>query len=202
MSKMITRPESFSGWLRARTERPVSVMAQGLVNVGMTANGLTLIGFLLACSAALLAAQGALSSAGLVYLLSGPFDALDGAVARVSQRESRFGAALDSILDRYGEALLLGGIGYHFAANDNGTGLALLFAALVGSLMVSYARARSEGLGVENKTGILSRVERMIVLGLALLTTWVAQGLAIIAILAHFTVAQRLWAIKRASGGE
>lgn len=199
---MITRSDAdgqksatLSARLREWAEKPVTTIARGLVNIGMTPNGLTVIGFLLACAAALLAAQGALTNAGVVYLLSGPFDALDGAVARLGRHASRFGAILDSTLDRYGEAIILSGLGFHLATEGNWIGLALAFAALIGSIMVSYVRARSEGLGIENTVGILTRFERMVVLVLSLLTTWVLPGLAIMTVLTHFTVAQRLRSI-------
>jgi CDP-diacylglycerol--glycerol-3-phosphate 3-phosphatidyltransferase len=172
-------------------------MAAGLVRLGITANGLTIMGTLVGAGAAVLAAQGNYLSAGILFLCAGPFDALDGAVARASGKETRFGALLDSTLDRYSEALLLSGIGFSLARSGDWIGLLLAFLAVLGSLMVSYTRARSEGLAMDNKVGLLTRFERIILLGLAMLTGLVVHGLWVLTILTHFTVAQRVWHIYR-----
>jgi len=190
---------TLTAWMRRVTGGMVNRTAVGLVRLGITPNGLTITGLLLAIMAALLAAQGKLTDAGLVYLLGGPFDALDGAVARVGGKSSAFGAVLDSTLDRYGEALLLTGIGYALTTQGNGVGVVLAFLTLLGSVMVSYTRARSEGLGIDNKGGLFTRVERIILLGLGLMLGLLMPVLWLLAILTHITVAQRLWHVYRAS---
>lgn len=194
--------ETLTAWARRVSAGLVNGMAAGLVRLGISANGLTIMGTLVGVGAAVLAAQGRYLAAGILFIFAGPFDALDGAVARASGKVSRFGALLDSTLDRYSEALLLTGIGFSLARGGDWIGLILAFVAMLGSLMVSYTRARSEGLAVDNKVGLLTRFERIVLLSLALLTGWVVPGLWILAILTHFTVAQRVWHVYRASADE
>ena len=192
---------NLTAWLRRHTGATVNRVAQGFVRLGLTPNGLTIIGLLLSAISAMLAAQGKTVEAGLLYLLSGPFDALDGAVARASGKASPFGAILDSTLDRYGEAFLLTGIGYNAFRGHDGVGLVLCFVTLLGAVMVSYTRARSEGLGIDNKGGLLTRVERMILLGIGLLVGLHILALWALAVMTHITVGQRLWRVYRASQG-
>ncbi len=191
----------FTSWLREKSGGFVTRLAKGLVKLGITANGLTIIGLLLSIAAAILAAQGKFVYAGFVYLLAGPFDALDGAVARESNQATAFGAIFDSTLDRYAEVFLLTGIGYRFSEMGDSLAVVLTFMAALGSIMVSYARARSEGLGFNYKGGLFTRVERIIVLGLGLILNLVSPALLIMALLTHVTVAQRLWHVYRSSQG-
>jgi CDP-diacylglycerol--glycerol-3-phosphate 3-phosphatidyltransferase len=188
-----TRPESLSDLLRPVFKGLVDRIASSMIRIGVSPNGLTIIGALLGVCAALLAAQGAYASAGILCLLAGPFDALDGAVARMSGKMTRFGSLLDSTLDRYSEAFVLIGIGYSLARAGRWDGLVLAFLSMLGSLMVSYTRARSEGLAVENKGGWLTRFERVAILSVALLTGLIVPGLLLLAIFSHVTVGQRLW---------
>jgi len=138
--------------------------------------------------------------AGWLSLFAGSLDMLDGALARATNQASRFGALLDSTLDRYSELVLLGGLVLWSASRNALDELLLAFAALGGSLMVSYVKARAEGLGFSCEVGILTRPERVIILGLGLLTGLVLPALAIIAVLANVTAVQRLihvwWAAK------
>lgn len=193
---------SFSDRARQISARLVGRIAEGFVRLRITANGLTVTGALLASASAILAAQGQNTQAAILFVLGSAFDGIDGAVARAQGRISRFGALLDSTLDRYSETLLLMGIGIWLARSGNLLGLTLTFLTVLGSVMVSYTRARSEGLGIENKGGLLTRFERIIILGLALLTGWIMPGLWLLTILTHFTVAQRLWRVYRAELGE
>lgn len=190
---------SLSAQLREATKDFVNVIAGGLVRLGFGPDALTVIGVALAGIAGWLAANGAYGRAGVVYLLSGPFDAVDGAVARVSGRASRFGALLDSTLDRYGEGLLLTGLGYHLAQQGAWIGLVLTFVSLIGSYMVSYVRARSETLGIKNEVGLMTRMERFVVVAVALLSGQVIIGLWVLAVLTQITVAQRVWHTYRST---
>jgi CDP-diacylglycerol--glycerol-3-phosphate 3-phosphatidyltransferase len=196
------RFENLSSWARAVTRGSLERLAIGLLRLKISANGLTVIGFLLTVVAALLAGQGAYFQAGIVYVLGSLFDALDGTVARVGGQSSPFGALLDSTLDRYGEGILLAGLGYFLAQQGEWLALTLVFATLMGSFMVSYVRARSEGLGIDNKVGLLTRVERIVITVLALLSGQMLIGLGILAILTQFTVLQRLWYVYRTSTNE
>ncbi len=171
----------------------VNWLAGGLVGLGLGPDVLTVIGLILSAVAGYFAACGLYEPAAVMILVGGAFDALDGAVARLSNRVSRFGALLDSTLDRYGEALIFMGLGYDLGRRAQWVGVLLASIALFGSVMVSYTRARSEGLGIDNKVGVLSRVERLIILVLALLTRQMMIGLWVLAILTHVTVVQRMW---------
>ncbi|MCH6552273.1 MAG: CDP-alcohol phosphatidyltransferase family protein [Planctomycetes bacterium] len=135
---------------------------------------------------------------GIVMLAGAAMDMYDGAVARLGGKESTFGAMLDSVLDRLGETAVLFGllVFYVRAANDGGAYLA--FGALAASLMVSYLRARSEGLGVPGDVGLMGRPERIVVLGAGLLLGYPAWALGIIAALASLTVVQRAVHVWRA----
>jgi CDP-diacylglycerol--glycerol-3-phosphate 3-phosphatidyltransferase len=137
---------------------------------------------------------------GAIVLFAGLFDMLDGRLARVSGQSSRFGALWDSTLDRYSELVTLGGIAYYFLA----TGLSVTgiwtFAALVGSVMVSYVRARAEAIGIECKVGLMQRPERVVLTALGAIATaltldilWLAAAMAIIALLANATAFYRVW---------
>lgn len=157
----------------------INPIVHGLIKIGFTPNTVTTIGFLgnlVATGMFIYAGQistpeapayGMVGWAGLVIILSSLFDMLDGQVARLGNMASTFGAMYDSVLDRYCELATLGGI--CFFLNDTGykTGAIITFAALVGSVMVSYVRARAEGLDIECKVGFMQRPERVVVTSLA-----------------------------------
>ena len=135
-----------------------------LARTGMTPNAITWLGFVLSAGAGALAAVGALPLAGWLSLLAGSLDMLDGALARATNRASRFGALLDSTLDRFSEAVIFLGLFIYFIGQDQQQELILIYATVVGSLMVSYARARAEGIGVPLKDGLFTRFERVFLL--------------------------------------
>jgi len=190
---------SLTEWLRVRLKPLIEGVSRVLIRLGIGPNLLTLVGLLLSGAAAYFAARGEYVRAGVVFAVGASFDALDGTVARLAGKASRFGALFDSTLDRYGEALILSGLAYHMAVQGQVVGVMLAFATLFGSVMVSYVRARSEGLGVENKVGLLTRVERVALLVLALLTRQATIGLWVLAILTHVTVIQRVVHLYRAT---
>lgn len=178
--------------LRSIFAGPLTAVAKGIAQLGISPNAITVGGLILAIVPAVLAVFGRYTWAGVAYLVSVPFDALDGAVARQTGTVSKFGAFLDSTLDRYGEAVLLTAIGYKMAEQRHLTGVVLAFVALFGSLMVSYTRARSEGLTIDNKVGLMTRVERVIITIFGLLSGQIVIMLWVLAIATHFTVAQRI----------
>jgi CDP-diacylglycerol--glycerol-3-phosphate 3-phosphatidyltransferase len=169
-----------------------------LVKTHITPTTLTWLGFSIALGAAALIATGHLLIAGIVVLASGFFDMLDGALARHTGQVTRFGAVLDSTLDRVSEALLLLGIliYYLFLTDQPPVGILLVFLALIGSLLVSYVRARAEAAGLECKIGLFTRAERVIVLAIGLLLSHLDYALtialAIIAAFSFITAGQRL----------
>ena len=167
-----------------------------LAKTCITPNAITWFGFLLAVGAAAFIITGHLFAAGFVVLLAGFFDILDGALARHTNRTTHFGAVLDSTLDRLAEGVLLLGILVLYAREQSVAGILLVSLALLGSLLVSYIRARAEALGVECQVGLFTRAERVIVLALGLLLNQFAYALvialAIIAIFSFITAGQRL----------
>jgi CDP-diacylglycerol--glycerol-3-phosphate 3-phosphatidyltransferase len=135
----------------------------------MTPNLVTLIGLAIAGAGAYLIATGHWWGGGLVVLFAGAFDMFDGALARATGKASDFGALLDSTIDRVSEAVvLLGLLAFYLSSNDD-LGSILVYVALVGSIMVSYMRARSEGLGIDCKVGVMTRPERVVAIGSALI---------------------------------
>ncbi len=164
----------------------------------LTPNAVTLLGLALTAVAAYLAAQDVFFIAGVVYLVASIWDMLDGALARLTDRATRFGAALDSAADRLGEALLLLGLLVFYVDRGNKTGVILVFLALVASYMVSYLRARGEGLGITMKeSGLGTRTERVLIMVAGLLTGFVTAALAVVLALATFTSGQRLYHLWR-----
>jgi len=174
------------------TEPLVRLLAKTSISPG----AITWFGFLLTVGAAALITTGHLLAAGLVVLIAGCFDMLDGALARLTNQVTRFGAVLDSTLDRLSEAVLLIGILVIYAGEQSITGILLASVALIGSLLVSYIRARAEALGLECQAGLFTRPERVIVLALGLLLNQIAHALtialAIIVVFSFFTAGQRL----------
>ena len=168
-----------------------------LARTPATPSTITWFGFLLAVGAAALIIIGHLVVAGVVVLISGFFDLLDGALARRTDQTTHFGAILDSTIDRLSEAAVLLGILVLYATDRSVTPILLIGVALVGSLLVSYIRARAETLGLECQIGLFTRGERVVVLTLGLLFSQIIEyalpmALAIIAVFSFVTVAQRL----------
>ena len=156
----------FSNYLEAPTTR-------FLTSLGVSPDALSIMGFLVAVGAACLAGANLLLAAGLVFLAASVLDMLDGALARTTDRVNAKGALLDSVTDRLSEGALLIGLGVHAALSGISQGrlvatLVLLLAALLFSQMVSYVRARGEGLGVACKVGLMTRAERVVLLSLGL----------------------------------
>jgi CDP-diacylglycerol--glycerol-3-phosphate 3-phosphatidyltransferase len=168
----------------------VTVMAR----VGISPDALTVIGMLAHFLLAWLVTRGQMQWAAFAIFFIAPLDALDGALARKrGVKSGQFGAFLDSTLDRLAEIILFAGFIFYYAQQQNTLMVVTAYIAITGSLMVSYARARAEALGYSCKIGILSRVERYVVLTLFLLLNQPEIGLIIIAAGAYITVAQRLF---------
>ena len=167
-----------------------------LAKTGITPNALTWSGLLLSLGAAALIALRQPFAAGFVVLVSGLFDMLDGALARLTGKSTRFGAILDSTLDRLGEAAILLGILILFVRDLSTPGIIVVGVALPGALIVSYLRARSEAAGLVGETGLFTRAERVIILSLGLLLSGINHALitslGIIAFFSYLTVIQRL----------
>jgi CDP-diacylglycerol--glycerol-3-phosphate 3-phosphatidyltransferase len=164
--------------------------------LGITPNTMTMLGLLGNAVGAYYLARGEMLTGGLFVLLMTPIDALDGTMARLRGESSDFGAFVDSVTDRYSELIIYAGLLYYFLSQGQALGGLLVFGAAAGSVLVSYVKARAEGLGYEAKIGLLTRVERYIVLAPSLVFNQVILGLAIIAIFANITALQRIWHVR------
>lgn len=189
-----------TSFLRRISSGVVNTIARWLDRIGIHPNTLTLIGFMGHFAAAWLVAKGNLVWGAVVLIFFGLFDTLDGALARIQDNVTQFGAFLDSMCDRFSEAAIFLGIFYHFDSLDSSIGCLFTLLAMVGSILVSYSRARAEAVGVFPKLGVMTRVERYIVLALTLLLNRLLIGLAAIAIFGLFTIGQRIWFVYHQLG--
>jgi len=175
--------------------------AKLLAKTPITPNSITIFGFILSIGAAVLVVNEHLFIAGWVVLIAGFFDMLDGALARLTDRETRFGAILDSTLDRLAEAALLLSILVYFTRAQLAAEIwlvsLLVGITLLSSIMVSYLRAKVEGIGIECKVGLFTRAERVVILALGLLLSQfdyaLIIALVIIVLFSTLTVGQRLY---------
>jgi len=187
---------TITDFLRKKFNKILVFVSSFLLKTGLTPNIVTLLGFIGNVGAALFIANGKFIIGGVIASLSGMFDAVDGTMARLLGEPSKFGCLFDSLMDRYSEMVLLFSILVFFSSTNNNTGIFLVYLALCGSFLVSYIRARAEGLGVEVKVGILTRVERLFVLVLSLFFNQPLTGVLILALLGNFTALQRLWFVR------
>jgi len=189
----------FSDLARQKTEGAVTQVAKVLQKLGLTPNVITIIGcsFMFLIGYAL--SQGYLATSGVLIVLAGGFDALDGSLARLTGTVSKFGGFLDSVTDRYAEVALFTGIFHYLLAEGYSVfpTMYLMMAALFGSIMVSYNRARAEGLGFECKGGLFSRFERLVVLVLGLILTRVFGDMSIIVTMVIMAVFTNITAVQR-----
>lgn len=172
-----------------------------LVALHISANMVTLAGFAVASLGGWMLADGLIWQGGLVMLAGSLMDMFDGAVARRTGQTTVFGAFLDSVMDRLGEAVVLFGLLVFYARDAHTLGAYLACGAIVTSTMVSYARARAEGLGIQGDIGIMGRPERIVVLAVGLLAYGFSDdaplyALGVITAGASFTVLQRMWYVR------
>jgi CDP-diacylglycerol--glycerol-3-phosphate 3-phosphatidyltransferase len=179
------------------TEPIIKVIAK----TPLTPNAITLIGFAITVIAGALVYTEHLLAGGIVLAVSGIFDMLDGALARMTNRVSKFGAILDSTLDRISEAIILIGLLAVFVRGGQFAECMIIGFALLGSLLTSYTRARMEGLGIECKAGLFTRPERVIVTALGLLLSGIDNALLIALVIVTFfswyTVIERMVYARR-----
>jgi len=155
----------------------INPFVKGLIRIGFTPNHVTTTGLILNIGVAVIFILGGeegnrgdlryVGWAGALILFAGLFDMLDGQVARLGNMSSVFGALYDSVLDRYSEMVMFLGICYYLIAHHYFLSSLFAFIALIGSMMVSYTRARSEGLGIQNKGGLMQRPERVVLVGVS-----------------------------------
>ncbi|MCX5998499.1 MAG: CDP-alcohol phosphatidyltransferase family protein [Chloroflexi bacterium] len=197
---MIKLPEARHAVARYSTNGLVNLLRKTRV----TPNALTLAGLAVSVVAAVVIAQGHLIAGALTVLLSAAFDLFDGPLARAKGQTSKFGALLDSTCDRMEEGVVLLGLLILYLGKDATWEPVLIYTTFVGSVLVSYVRARSEGLGMDCEVGLFTRAERVIILTLGMmLTAWNGKAmLATLGVLTAFaavTVMQRLVHVGRQS---
>ena len=197
VDEQFSRYETFTDWMRARGAFVVQPIALFFARVGLTPNVVTVLGLLLTVGVSVVIALGATRLGGLLLLVTSAMDALDGTLARATGQVSRFGAFLDSTLDRVSEGALFLGLLACLLPHSRELEVYFVFLAILGSVMVSYTRARAEGLGYECKVGLFTRVERVLTLGVGLMLGWVRLTLIVMAVLTWFTVGQRMWHVWR-----
>lgn len=183
---------------REATRDLLAEISSFIARIGLTPSMLTWLGFGLNLVTAWFLLRGEFLVGGLLVLASNLFDALDGSLARATGRVSTFGAFLDSTLDRFSEAALYLGL-LLFFANQPGSEVAvsLVYLAIVGSLMVSYTRARAEALDLEAKVGVFTRFERVLVLAFGLIVGQVVLALWALVIGSFLTACHRMWHVWR-----
>lgn len=195
-----------SGFLAERARALAARVAGVISRSGISPNTLTILGLFLNSVVAYFLANGQMVTGGALVLFAGAFDMLDGALARVTNNSSRFGAFLDSTLDRYSEAVIYLGLLIHFARTPGSEmETVLIYVVVVGSIMVSYTRARAEALDMKCEVGLLARPERVILLAGGLLLSQLYGGALVIAlwllaIFTHITTLQRIfyiWMVSR-----
>lgn len=172
-----------------------------LNRIGLTPNAITLLGLAGTTVGAYILSQGNMTLGGIVLLISVLVDALDGTMARLRGEPSDFGGFVDSVSDRYAEFITFGGLLYFFLTQADYPGVVATFLATAGSVLVSYVKARAEGLGFTAKVGLLTRVERYIVLIPLLIFDQPFIAVVLIAVLGNFTALQRILHV-RAQGRE
>lgn len=182
---------TFTDALRKLFAILIKSIARFLIQLGLTANSVTVIGFIGNIIATVFILKGSLLAAGIIAGLSCLLDAFDGTVAKEGAGASKFGSFLDSTLDRYSEYVLFFGLVFYFLEKNDNFSVLVTFIAFGGSILVSYIRAKGDSLGINIKDGLFTRVERLLVLIVSLVIKKPIYGLIAIAIFANITAVQR-----------
>ena len=183
---------SFTGSIGSGFGRVLTALVRLLTLSGVHPNVLTLIGLLVNGVAAWILARGEFLYAGLIILSAAVFDLTDGAVARSANKVTRFGAFLDSVMDRYSDLILLTGLLVHYARIERFSYMVLTAVVMTGTVLVSYSRARAENLIPTCKVGFMERPERIVLLILGALFDRMAPVLWVMAVLSNLTVVHRI----------
>ncbi|HEY5304501.1 MAG TPA: CDP-alcohol phosphatidyltransferase family protein [Acidimicrobiales bacterium] len=189
----------FDGKFRQSVDATTAPVGRWLVRAGFSADVLTASGLLFACVTAWCIAEGYFIVAIVLLALTGVHDLLDGAVAKASQRASQRGSFFDSVVDRVSDAALLGGVAFYLERHHPGELVLLPFALLTTFFLISYQRSKAESLGLAAKGGLMERAERLVLLGVALVSPvifvpvlWIMLGLTTLTALGRFW---RVWQI-------
>ena len=193
----VTTLHTFTDWVRQIFSFVLTPLAEYIVKLGIHPNVLTFAGLVGNTIGAYFLARGDFLWGGIAILIMGPIDALDGAAARAKGPVSPWGAFVDSTSDRWSESVIMLGLLVYYATTHATQSAVLVLLALVGSLMVSYTRARAEALGFKANVGVMTRLERYLVLAPALLFNHPEIALWIIAPLANITAVQRVLHVRK-----
>jgi CDP-diacylglycerol---glycerol-3-phosphate 3-phosphatidyltransferase len=192
--------------IKNKLRRLLDPVVSILVKAGVTPIGVTIAGLFLSLAGAVAIARGELVAGGALLIVSGVCDTLDGSLARRAGKESVFGAFIDSTIDRVAELASFGALVVYYVSREGSNRFAvpLVVAALAGSFLTSYTRARAEGLGIDCRVGLLERPERvaLLVLGLLLGKTVLFVVIACLAVLTLVTTVQRVVHVHRAASGK
>ena len=188
---------TFTDQMRVRFKGILDPIGTFLNRLGLTPNAMTILGLAGNTLGAIFLSKGQMTLGGLLILAMGPIDALDGTMARLRGESGVFGAFVDSVTDRYSELIIFGGLLVFYLNQGEQLASILVYAAAFGSVLVSYVRARAQSLGYDTKVGVLTRMERYLVLAPSLVINMPMLGLWIIALLANFTALQRIYDVRR-----
>jgi CDP-diacylglycerol--glycerol-3-phosphate 3-phosphatidyltransferase len=192
--------ETRTDWMRLRLKGLVEPAAAFFLRLGLHPNTMTLFGLAGNIVGAAFLAAGQMTVGGILILVSGWFDGLDGAMARQLNQPTKFGAFVDSVTDRWSEMAIFLGLLLHYLRQPQPQGTLyciLVFLATMGSVMVSYTKSRAETLGFDCNVGLLTRMERYLVMAPALILNLPQVALWVIAILANFTALQRTVHVRK-----
>jgi CDP-diacylglycerol--glycerol-3-phosphate 3-phosphatidyltransferase len=184
------------GRWRAKVERRLDPVGRGLHRSGISADGLTAVGLVIAVATAVLIANGNLLLGAIGLVLTGLPDVLDGSVARYSGKAGPRGAFFDSVIDRVSDAVLLGGVAWHLTS-DSSEAPVLVLAVLAASMLISYERAKAESLGFSARGGFMERAERMVLLGIGLAFDVLVPVLWVMLVLTILTAVHRFVMVWR-----
>ncbi|NOY77648.1 MAG: CDP-alcohol phosphatidyltransferase family protein [Calditrichaeota bacterium] len=191
-------------WVKDGFVKIIQPIIDIFIKAQINPNTFTTIGFIVSLFAAYFFGAGSLRAGGALLLFAGIFDIFDGRIARATGQVTKFGALYDSTLDRYSEVIVFFGIAYYFIVSNHMLASVAAFIALGGSIMVSYVRARAEGLGFSCKVGIMQRPERIVTLGItSLIHLYVfIAGIVFVAIFANITAIQRIYYVWAQENGK
>jgi phosphatidylglycerophosphate synthase len=178
-------------------DKPLAFVAR---RIPLHPNVITLTGFVLTMFASVVLTSN-LRAGGILVVAAGFFDVFDGVVARTHHKQTSFGAFLDSVVDRYSDAFVLLAVGWNVLAGGSRTGFILSLLSLIGAFLISYTRARAEGLGYECKKGLLERPERLVLISLGAISGLIIPALWLLAIFTQITVVQRIYHVWKISKG-
>jgi len=182
---------------KASLHRVADPVTRLLFHARVRPNHLTVLGLGVSVVAAHAFSQGRLRLGAALLIVAGLFDFFDGLLARLSNSESAFGAFLDSVVDRYSDLVVLLGIALYYERRDDGLGVFLTLATLVGTIMVSYTKARAQSVGVKCEIGLMERPERMIMLIAGGLFHQLTLALILLAVLTNVTALQRIMYVRK-----